>query len=116
MGLLQDLKDFVTQANTAENIKNQAAVDALFNSIDFQANMINAAKQGHVFTVFPLSIETISGMYKDYNQLRDIEDQLVLRLKTAYPEIKFYKDKYKYISIYGQWEELDLKKPQGPVL
>lgn len=115
MSLLTDLIDYVAQYEISELSKYDAAATALLNSINFQDVMISAAQNGRKYTMFPLTITSINGQFSNIKDIKNIEDALLIKLRSAYPEITFYKDKYKELNIYAQWE-LNGKTQDGPIV
>lgn len=116
MSLLDDLKSYVLAFRLSEDTKFTPAVNALLASVDVQASMVVEAQSGKQFCILPFYLNVIEGMWQSPRDLKEIEDLLVLRLKALFPDIKFYRNKHKQMQIYAQWEEVDQRKPEGPVI
>ena len=116
MSLIDDLKAFVQSFRTTQDTKYTPAVNALLASVDVQAAMTLEAQAGKPFCILPFYLNVITGVYQTPADLKEIEDLLVLRLKALYPDIKFYRNKYTQMQIYAQWEEVDQRRPEGPVI
>lgn len=116
MSLLDDLKSYVLAFRNTQDTKYTPAVNALIASVDVELVMTLEAQAGKQFCLLPFSTSVISGMIQNPRDLKEIEDLLVLRLKVLFPDIKFYRSKHREMNIYAQWEEVDQRKPEGPIL
>jgi hypothetical protein len=118
MSLLTDLKSLVANFVSTQISSAEVPANILFQSLDFEGLMRDAASQGKKFTRFPLQYDLISTYLTSTNpayEINKIEDNLIQKLETAYPGIKFYKNKYGTLEIYAQWEEIKQSQP-GPVI